>query len=77
MRILEIVGTREEASQRERYWISHYTEQGKFLTNITLNRPQACFSGPEYYSEEEAEADLNIPRYQPILSLNDRPDLGW
>jgi predicted GIY-YIG superfamily endonuclease len=81
MRILETVETREEAFQREKYWIRHYIEQGKFLINISLHRmgaaPQAYFSGPEYYSEEEAEADLNIPRYQPIVSLNDRPDLDW
>lgn len=33
MKILEIVETREEAFEREKYWIQKYTQQGVVLTN--------------------------------------------
>lgn len=34
MRILEIVESREEAVEREKYWIQYYIEHGKELTNL-------------------------------------------
>jgi hypothetical protein len=35
MRILEIVETKREALDREKYWIQRYLQQGVALTNIT------------------------------------------
>jgi len=65
MRILEIVETREEALEREKHWIRHYTKLGEQLTNISHHgvkaRSRTYSSGPGYYcNAEEIAEELNI-----------------
>jgi predicted GIY-YIG superfamily endonuclease len=65
MRILEIVETKEEALEREKHLIRHYTRLGEQLTNISHHgvkaRSRTRSSGPEYYcSAEEIAEELNL-----------------
>ena len=62
MEIIEIVETREEVLEREKYWIQHYTSLGIAITNMVYSKPKTLFQSqaPEgYYTATEAAEKLN------------------
>ena len=57
MKILEIVETREEALEREKHWIQHYSKLGEQLTNIIHGKMKAARSGTHF-------GELTLPSEQ-------------
>ena len=66
MQIIERVRTREEALEREGYWIRHYLRQGIPLTNIagtpsrTLHGKTKKLTTGDYCTRSQAEEILNV-----------------